>query len=196
MLKLYRSVWTTKAIPKEWGHSKLVTIWKGPGEGKQDDPSTYRGLQVGSSFCKKMVSVIIGRINEWYDKQLLDQQQGFRFARGTADGIFIAKRAQQISESTKKKVYILFVDLSAAVDHVDRKWMFKSINNRFKKESNTELVQLLENLHQNTTIALAETPEDIFKTKSGVRQGGTRISSAVQPVYGLHNENLSEKMQI
>ena len=68
LLKLYQSVWTTKVIPKEWDHSKLVTIWKGPGKGKQDDPSTYRGLQVGSSFCKIMVSVIIGRINEWYDK--------------------------------------------------------------------------------------------------------------------------------
>ena len=50
--------------------------------------------------------------------------------------------------------------------------MFKSIKNRFKKESNIELVQLLENLYQNTTTALAETPEDIFKTETGVRQGG------------------------
>ena len=172
LLKLYRIVWTTKMIPKEWGHSKLVTIWKGPGKGKQDDPSTYRGLQIGSSFCKIMVSVIIGRINEWYDKQLLDQQQGFRFARGTADGIFIAKRVHKISDNMKKKVYVLFVDLSAAFDHVDRKWMFKSIKNRFKKESNTEPVQLLENLYQNTTTALAETPEDILKTETGVRQGG------------------------
>ena len=80
-----------------------------------------------------MVSVIIGRLRDWYDKQLLDQQQGFRFARGTADGIYIAKRTQQISENMKKKVYVIFVDLSAAFDHVDRGWMFKSIKNRFNK---------------------------------------------------------------
>ena len=29
----------------------------------------------------------------------------------------------------KKKVYDIFVDLSAAFDHVDRGWMFKSIRN-------------------------------------------------------------------
>ena len=155
-------MWATKVIPKEWGHSKLITIWKGPGKGKQDDPSTYRGLQVGSSFCKIMVSIIVNRLRNWYDKQLLDQQQGFRFARGTADGIFIAKRSQQISENMKKKVYVLFVDLSAAFDHVERGWMFRSIKNRFKNEANVELIQLLENLYQHTTTALAETPEDKF----------------------------------
>ena len=172
LLRLYETAWVTKAIPKEWGHSKLITIWKGPGKGKQEDPSTYRGLQVGSSFCKIMVSVIIGRLRDWYDKQLLDQQQGFRFARGTADGIYIAKRTQQISENMKKKVYVIFVDLSAAFDHVDRGWMFKSIKNRFKNGANTELIQLLENLYQYTTTALAETPEDKFEVNTGVRQGG------------------------
>ena len=57
----------------------------------------------------------------------MDQQQGFQKARGTTDGIFIVKQVQQISEKMKKPVYALFVDLSAALDHVCRKWMFKSI---------------------------------------------------------------------
>jgi len=48
----------------------------------------------------------------------MDQQQGFRSARGTTDGIFIVKRVQQISEKMKKPVYSLFVDFSAAFDHV------------------------------------------------------------------------------
>ena len=100
----------------------------------------------------------------------------FRFARGTADGIYIAKRTQQISENMKKKVYVIFVDLSAAFDHVDRGWMFKSIKNRFKNGANTELIQLLENLYQYTTTALAETPEDKFEVNTGVRQGGPESS--------------------
>ena len=50
--KLYETIWTTKVIPKEWGHSKLVALWKGPAKGKADDPRTYRGTQIGSSLCK------------------------------------------------------------------------------------------------------------------------------------------------
>ena len=91
LLKLYRTIWETLLIPKEWGHSKLITLWKGPAKGKASDPSTYRGLQIGSTLCKILMMLIINRLKAWYDAQLLDQQQGFRCGRGTADGIFIIK---------------------------------------------------------------------------------------------------------
>ena len=130
-------------IPNDWGHSKLVALWKGPSKGKSNDPSSYRGLQIGSTFCKIMVMIIINRWRSWYEEQLMDQQQGFRRARGTTDGIFIVKRVQQITEKMKKPVYALFVDLSAAFDHVRRKWMFKSIKNRHAKESDKNLFKCL-----------------------------------------------------
>ena len=40
MDKLYRTIWITNSIPNSWGHSKLVTIWKGPAKGKLSDPAT------------------------------------------------------------------------------------------------------------------------------------------------------------
>ena len=104
----------------------------------------------------------------------MDQQQGFRRARGTSDGIFMVKEVQQISEKMKKPVYALFVDLSAAFDHVRRKWMFKSIKNRHSKESDKKLVQLLETLYEYTTTALTETPGDKFRLSTGVRQRGPK----------------------
>ena len=91
IVKLYETIWETKTIPREWGHSKLVTLWKGPAKGKAGDPNTYRGLQIGSSL---IIIVVINRLTKWYEKQLLDQQQGLRSAKGTADGIFIAKTVQ------------------------------------------------------------------------------------------------------
>ena len=94
-----------------------------------------------------MIIVIINRIKSWYDRQLLDQQQGFRSGRGTADGIFITKRIQQITDKMKKPVYILFIDLTAAFDHVVRKWMFKSIYQRFPDETDRTLIELLEALY-------------------------------------------------
>jgi len=169
---LYSTIWETKLVPKRWGHSKLVTLWKGPSKGKATEPDTYRGLQIGSSLCKILITLILNRINIWYEKQLLDQQQGFRTARGTTDGIFIAKSVQQITNKMKKPVYAMFVDLSAAFDHVERKWLFQSIKSRFPKGFNPEVIQLLETLYENTTTYLAETPNDEFKLTSGVRQGG------------------------
>ena len=172
LLKLYETIWETLRIPKDWGHSKLITLWKGPTKGKVSDPSTYRGLQVGSTLCKILMMLIINRLKVWYDKQLLDQQQGFRCERGTTDGIFITKSIQQITNKMKKTTYLLFVDLTAAFDHVERSWLFKTIRKRFKSSCDKTNIQLIECLYKCTTASLAETPDDKFELNVGVRQGG------------------------
>ena len=155
-----------------WGHSRLVSLWKGPSKGKADDPATYRGLQIGSTLCKLMVVIIINRIKEWYELQLLDQQQGFRSGRGTTDGLFLAKNLQQIVHKTNKQIYVLFVDLTAAFDHIERRWLFKTIKQRLQNEMDCKLFDLLETLYSSTTTALAEHELDKFIVELGVRQGG------------------------
>ena len=125
----------------------LISLWKGPLKGKVDDPTAYRGLQIGSTLCKLMVVIIINRIKEWYESQLLDQQQGFRSSRGTTDGIFLTKGLQQITKKAGRKAYLLFVDLTAAFDHIDRKWLFKTIKQRIKNDTDCKLFNILESLY-------------------------------------------------
>jgi len=91
--------------------------------------------------CKIMVIIILNRLKVWYNIQLLDQQQGFRRGRGTADGIFIIKRVQQISDRMQKPIFMLFVGLSVAFDHVVRKWLFKSVYLRFSPDTEPTLIQ-------------------------------------------------------
>lgn len=172
MVAIFNEVWETKIIPGFWTHSRLAALWKGLEKGKISDPKAYRGLQIGSTFCKIMVITIINRMSPWYENQLLDQNQGFRSCRGTTDGIYITKRIQQISDKMKKPIYLLFVDLTAAFDHVIRKWLFMSIYQRFPPGSDKTLIELLEALYDHTTTSLAEDPANVFEIFSGVRQGG------------------------
>ena len=172
LTKMYQDVWSTMQVPKIWGHSRLISLWKGPLKGKIDDPTAYRGLQIGSTLCKLMVIIIINRIKEWYESQLLDQQQGFRSGRGTTDGIFLTKGLQQIVKKTNQNAHLLFVDLTAAFDHIDRKWLFKTIKQRLKNDTDCKLFNLLESLYSSTTTALAEHELDEFVIELGVRQGG------------------------
>ena len=102
-----------------------------------------------------MVVIIITRIQTWYEKQLLDQQQGFRTGWGTMDGIFLAKTLQQIAKTTRKEMNVLFVDLTAAFDHIDRRWLFKTIKQRLQSDIDCKLFDLLETLYSSTTTALA-----------------------------------------
>lgn len=125
---------------------------------------------MGSSLCKILIIIVLARLKTWYDSQLTDQQQGFRSGRGTADAIFIMKRVQQITEKLKKPCYCLFVDLTAAFDHVVRDWLWRSIGQRF--DDKNELVEILEAIYRETTTELAGHPEQIFELMSGVRQGG------------------------
>ena len=55
MVRLYSIVWNTHQIPKSWGHSKLVALWKGSAKGKIDDPKAHRALQIGSTFYKNII---------------------------------------------------------------------------------------------------------------------------------------------
>ena len=181
--RLVGIVWKTETTPSMWSHTKLVALWKGTAKGSSKDPSEYRGPQIGSTLCKLTISIILDRLKSWYDEQLLDQQQGFRSARGTTDAIYITKRVQQISESMKMPVYALFIDLSAAFDHIVRSWLFKSVYVRFPKSSpQIKLIKILEAVYKHTTTSLAETPDDIFELYSGVRQGGPESP----PLYNLY----------
>ena len=173
LTEIYAHVWTRNEVPSQWGHSRLVALWKGPLKGKVIDPTTYRGLQVGATLCKVMVVIIINRIHDWYEKQLLDQQQGFRTGRGTTDGIFLAKALQQVAKKTGKEINVLFVDLTAAFDHVDRRWLFRTVKQRIKNETDCKLFDLLETLYSSTTSALSKHELETFVIELGVRQGGS-----------------------
>ena len=87
-------------------------MWKGAEKGAVTDPSSYRGIQIGSTMCKVLTMIILARLNDWYDKQLLQQQQGFRQGKGTTDGIFIIKQVQHISYKRGTPIFALIVDLT------------------------------------------------------------------------------------
>jgi len=91
--------------------------------------------------------------------------------RGTTEAIYTVKRIQQISNRKKQPLFLLFVDLSAAFDHIPRKWLFESIRLRFNTGQSLHLFDIMEKLYSNTTFTFEEANET-FKTTSGVRQGG------------------------
>ena len=116
------NVWENLDIPSSWGNSRLKTLWKGKGSKK--DATKYRGLSIGSTICKLIVNIILSRLQPWYETQLSDEQNGFRLNRGTTDGIYNIKRIQQISNRKMQPLYLAFIDLSVAFDHIPHKWLY------------------------------------------------------------------------
>ena len=166
-------------VPSAWGNSRLKTLWKG--KGKKSDPAKHRGLSIGSTVCKLIINLILARLRTWYEAQLTDDQNGFRTNRGATDGIYTTKRVQQITNRKKQPLFLLFVDLSAAFDHIPRKWLFDTIKLRFPRGQYPKIFQILEKLYSNTTLTYEEANE-MFTTTSGVRQGGPESP----PLFNLY----------
>ncbi len=177
--RMTTQLWAEIDIPSAWANSRLKTLWKG--KGKKKDPVKQRGLSIGSTVCKLIINLILGRLRSWYEAQLTDEQNGFRTNRGTTDGIYTTKRVQQITNRKKQPLYLLFVDLTAAFDHIPRKWLFDTIRLRFPKGEYPKLFVILEKLYSNTTLTYDEANE-IFVTTSGVRQGGPESP----PLFNLY----------
>ena len=82
------------------------------------------------------------------------------------------KRVQQISNRKKQLVYLLFVDLTAAFDHISRNWLFESVQLCFIERDNLKLFDILEMLYHKTMLTYHEA-QSTFLVSSGVRQGGS-----------------------
>ena len=61
----------------------------------------------------------------------------------------MVKRVQQITKRKKQLLYLLFVDLTAALDHVPRHWIFDSIRLRLGEDRILEKLRKLHLRHQS-----------------------------------------------
>ena len=94
-------IWKTEKPPESLGKTHLTSIWKRKGSRKQ--PKNSRAIQIGSTTTKILTIILINRLKDWYEKQLIDFQNGFRTGRGTSDGIYITKTTQYMVRKLIKR---------------------------------------------------------------------------------------------
>ena len=109
-------------------------------------------------MAKIMTSIIIRRLDPWYNSQLTTSQNGFRRSYGTNDAILRTKMIQQIAHKLDISVYLLFIDLSSAFDTIVRKWLFRAIRIRLPEESDTTIIDILEKFYDTTTAYTSNDP--------------------------------------
>ena len=165
-------VWTTKEVPQKWAISRITAIWKK--KGHILDPTKYRGISIGPTLCKIAMNIILKRLSNFYEKQLLRTQFGFRSGLGCNDGIYTLKTLQDIAFLTKRKLYVCFIGLTAAFDHVNKDLLFKTIRSRLPPGMQSNNLDIVQNLYKSTKSYMqnGDPSRDSFSTSSGVRQGG------------------------
>ena len=77
------------------------------------------------------------------------------------------------------KIYVAFIDLTAAFDTIQRPWLFKMLRNRSNDpQLRNSNIKVLESLYKSTSAHLAEDDKSLkFEVLAGVRQGGPKSPS-------------------
>ena len=109
--------------------------------------------------------IIIDRISDAYNNTIEQNQYGFRRNKGTDNATFILRN---IINTTKEKLYICFIDLTAAYDKIPRSLLFRVLDIRL---GCTHLISLLKSIYSETTATITGSQKS-FTTKAGCRQGG------------------------
>ena len=172
-IEYIQNIWRKKELPNDWDISRITALWKR--KGSPLDTTKYRGMSIGSILVKVLNNIILKRVSQFYEGQLLATQFGFRTGKGCNDGIYVCKQLQEMAHRSKKKLYTCYVDLSAAYDHINRDLLFRSIYNRIPHDEPTDCIDIIKKLYKSTKSYMAgENPsKDMFSTSTGVRQGGS-----------------------
>ncbi|CAG2233652.1 unnamed protein product [Mytilus edulis] len=94
---LFTSIWEGKIIPDDWTKGIIIKLAK---KGALSDCNNWRGITLLSIPSKIMAKIIIQRIIDAIDKQLREEQAGFRKGRGCIDQIFaLRNKARNIFRS-------------------------------------------------------------------------------------------------
>jgi hypothetical protein len=107
-------------FPKCFAINTLTPIFKGKGD--PSDMNNYRGIAVGSLFCKIFESILYTRYNTALEGFHLrnPSQFGFRKEHGTLDGLFVLRHLVDKAIAGGKPLYALFIDFEKAFDRVPR----------------------------------------------------------------------------
>ena len=163
LMLLLTTIWTTLMLPSSWLISSITCLFKN--KGSRSDAANYRGLSIMSTCSKIILSIIISRIRNTYERIISNCQFGFRSNRSTTDAIFILQNTINISS---KPLFLCFIDLKAAYDWIDRDMLFKVLEIRLKSPI---IVNILKVFYTGTSAAIKGS-KLIFKTFTGCRQGG------------------------
>ena len=107
-----------KEIPTQWVITRISAIWKQ--KGSPLDKTKYRGISLGSIIVKIVMNIILTRTSNFYERQLLTTQFGFRTGKECNDSIYMCKQLQEIAHRSNRKLYTCFVDLCSVYDHINR----------------------------------------------------------------------------
>ena len=133
---------------------------------------------------KILATVLLNRLNEHLEQSglLPESQCGFRKDRGTTDMIFTARQLQEKCQEQNVDLYMIFVDLTKAVDTVSREGLWKIVA---KFGCPTKFIAMVRQFHNGMLARVQSDGEfsDPFPVTNGVKQGCVLASTLFSMMF-------------
>ena len=107
LTKLCNEVWRKQTVPEDWKNGIIIPL---PKKGNLTDCNNWRGITLLSIPGKVLATVILERIKDAVDKQLRQEQAGFRKGRSCCDQIFTLRQIMEKVIAGDGCVVINFID--------------------------------------------------------------------------------------
>ena len=104
-------------VPDKWKHSIIVSIQK---KGNSSSLENQRGIAKSCAFAK-LTNLLLARIRDIIEPQLLGVQSGFCAGRSTVEQTMALRYILDMCRVSKRMTTIIFVDFNKAFDSIDRR---------------------------------------------------------------------------
>jgi hypothetical protein len=169
LFEFFTDVWKNEQIVKEWNMTTLIKLYKSKGDRKICD--NYRGIALLNTTSKIFSRIILNRIHDLVDCQLLEIQSGFRSNRSTIDQIFTLKMTMEKRRAFNKPLFMCFIDITKAYDSVNRELLWKVCRSYGITDKLVDLLKVLYK-HSIAKVKIDGELSDSFEMNTGVMQGG------------------------
>ena len=167
LLDLYNNMYNTGHIPEELLRSIFITI---PKKQKASECADFRTISLMPHTMKIFLKIILERISHKLDKEIGEEQFGFRAGSGTREGIFCMHNITQKHIQVQKDMYACFIDYSKAFDRIHHINLIECLE---KVGIDGKDIQIIGNLYwrQKAAIRVGKERSDYTDIQRGVRQG-------------------------
>jgi len=167
LTELCNKMYKHASIPQDLRTSIFIVIPKKP---RALDCSDFRTISLMCHTLKLLLTVILKRISEKINRNVSEEQAGFRKNSGTREGIFNIKIIIEKYLEMGKDIFACFIDYSKAFDTVNHEKLIDCLKTI---DIDDKDVALIGNLYwlQDTKIRIDDNMSESLEIKRGVRQG-------------------------
>ncbi|KAL5010020.1 hypothetical protein ScPMuIL_012325 [Solemya velum] len=158
LLPIFHKIWQNNTIPRTWTEGNIIKL---PKKGDLSNCNNWRGITLLSIPSKAFSKIIIDRIRTAVDKQLRQEQAGFRKGKSCCDQIFVLRNITEQCTEWQRQLIINFIDFEKAFDSIHRESLWKILRHYGIPAKIVQLVRMF----------YTEFKCSVGDSKSGVRQG-------------------------